>query len=736
MCVAILLLVPIVPVTKVAADVSPCEAFVTTNSLSPSSQTVLNFNITNTDVNNDIKWIRILKPSGDYQVVSAVSDLWTNGANNDEANFTDGSIEPGGSQTIGVEVVTQSNQSSYANWSIYVSDEADGLNSVACNGQLATRITSQAPFAISGVSVEQTTANSTVIKWLTNYPSTSRVVYGKTVAYGQTTQVGGTTMNTSHTVQLTNLESSTTYHFKVVSQSADNQTIESSDNTLQTKAPTPQQSAPSLPAANGSNVVAPTVFSNPFLYAKSIESEPPKVTIGSLTEKVYKSVPRITGSVSDNDKVALVEYSIDGGLNWLPVDNSRGLGTAVVSYDFVPKNVTDGNYELVVRATDASKNTAQAIGGTIVIDTMPPLPGAYTVTLGAQSLVPSKDGLWNVIAGIDHQITLNAVGGATAIEIGAYLNNEKQPSQIFHLTRSNTTGLWSGAFSLQKAGVYQLKARSIDGAQNKIDKDLGKFIVKSKGKILDTSSGKPIDAAVTVYGRDQKTGTWHTVTPSDYNQSSQTSANEGMYGLYLLPGSYYFRFEKSGYVTRVTDIVTLSKFGSVSPTIHMHKTVGPFGWFQSRFSELLPQKVSADKEQSLLNQKATQTSLPIFNLPLSGGGEVKTVNYYGHPTIVSFVNTWAPYSDEQLAVLEKVASEYPEMRVLPIVSGESVTKVAAFNVLADRRFPVAVDSTNAILYSLPSSAVMTHYFVDRRGTVINHAVGLLSKEEIVKSISN
>jgi len=101
---------------------------------------------------------------------------------------------------------------------------------LAIMGALGTADTT--PPVISNVSVSGITANSATITWNTDEPSTSVVEYGTTTAYGQT--ASGQSGVTSHSVTLTGLNPSTTYHFRVKSADAAGNTATSSDYTFTT----------------------------------------------------------------------------------------------------------------------------------------------------------------------------------------------------------------------------------------------------------------------------------------------------------------------------------------------------------------------------------------------------------------------------------------------------------------------------------------------------------------------
>ncbi|MFI5132270.1 MAG: Ig-like domain-containing protein, partial [Chitinophagales bacterium] len=88
------------------------------------------------------------------------------------------------------------------------------------------------PPVVSGFSVNSITANSAIITWTTNIPSSSQVVYDATTAYTQSTMTDPTLV-TSHSMTLLGLAPGTLYHYKVVSGDANGSTS-SIDNTFTT----------------------------------------------------------------------------------------------------------------------------------------------------------------------------------------------------------------------------------------------------------------------------------------------------------------------------------------------------------------------------------------------------------------------------------------------------------------------------------------------------------------------
>ncbi len=66
--------------------------------------------------------------------------------------------------------------------------------------------------SITGVAASGITASGATITWTTDEPASSQVEYGLTASYGSTT-TSDTNMVTSHSVTLSGLSPSTTYHY-------------------------------------------------------------------------------------------------------------------------------------------------------------------------------------------------------------------------------------------------------------------------------------------------------------------------------------------------------------------------------------------------------------------------------------------------------------------------------------------------------------------------------------------
>ncbi len=114
------------------------------------------------------------------------------------------------------------------------SRDAAGNSAVSNDATFTTSSTADTtPPVISAVAASSVTATGATISWTTNEPSDSQVSYGPTTAYGSNTPLN-ITMVTSHSVALSGLTASTTYHYRVASRDAAGNLRTSGDLTLTT----------------------------------------------------------------------------------------------------------------------------------------------------------------------------------------------------------------------------------------------------------------------------------------------------------------------------------------------------------------------------------------------------------------------------------------------------------------------------------------------------------------------
>jgi phosphodiesterase/alkaline phosphatase D-like protein len=105
---------------------------------------------------------------------------------------------------------------------------------------------------VSSAAASSVTHNSAVISWQSNKASDSQVSYGTSAAYGSSSP-SNSTMVTSHSVTLSGLSASTTYHYQVRSRDQGGSTSVLGDFTFTTVA-APDTTLPIISGAASSNV--------------------------------------------------------------------------------------------------------------------------------------------------------------------------------------------------------------------------------------------------------------------------------------------------------------------------------------------------------------------------------------------------------------------------------------------------------------------------------------------------
>jgi chitodextrinase len=221
---------------------------------------------------------------------------------------------------------------------------------------------------ISAVASGSLTQTSATVTWTTNEASDSQVEYGPTTAYG-TSSTLATAKVTSHSVGLSGLTASTTYHYQVKSKDAAGNLATSADATFTTAAPTGDTTKPtvSLTApANGATVSATTA---------------------------------VTATASDNVGVAGVQFKLDG-------TNLGAEDTAApYSFSWDTTTVNNGSHTMTAVARDAAGNVQTATTITVTVSNV-------TVTYRAEDI--NQDGSVNLL---DFSL-LSAKFGLTGSNLG------------------------------------------------------------------------------------------------------------------------------------------------------------------------------------------------------------------------------------------------------------------------------------------------------------------------------
>ena len=469
------------------------------------------------------------------------------------------------------------------------------------------------------------------------------------------------------------------------------------------------------------------------------EGVPPEVSLDTSFGKPFKQTPKITGKATDNEALAGVEYSIDGGQNWLPVDKDEGLGGKSATFEFTPINLDDGNYQLLARAIDTSGNIGTTKPATMVIDRLEPIAGPPLVSIGPLVLEPGGQGIINSQVGVDHKVTLSAVGGPISIDASAQKTNESRDSdKNFTLTQSPESGLWAGIMSFEEPGLYKLVVQSEDGAGNKTERTLASVNALPASKISEAGSTNSVPAELTIYYLEPESDEWVVWDGAAYNQKNpQLATADGGFSYFLPSGKYYLKAAAGGYGSLTTNIFEFETPTPLSAKLEIRKAwswqIGSLTIAWPSFSiekiKLDKAAVQAPQAQSLINK-----SVPDFSLGNTNGAKTSSVGLLGKPTVLTFLSTWSPTTAEQLNALSEMQVN-GDLNVLPITVGENAARLRAYAAVSGLELDWLADPDSGLVSLFSPQSQPMHYFIDRKGLIQKIIPGVLSKDEITDNLS-
>lgn len=723
-------------VPQVHGAVDLCSVSVNPTSLNRGIEAELTFTVNNTS-SVAIVWVRFTTPSSEnFYVGGGSASGWQSTINMGESNtYSGNTLTPGSSGGFAVGVHTIDADVSAQSWTVEVSDDGGGGGAITCSGDTSVAISGDAtPPEIGDLTLSDLGSSSVKMTWTTDEAANSVVDYGTTDVYGSTKSDAN--LVTSHSLEITGLSANTTYHYNIKSTDAAGNPTETGDNTFLTaKAGTTTTTTVTVvvtPTPTPTSAPAPTSAPTP---TPQPDRTPPTVSLEMDFSKPFVSPPEISGKASDTSGISKVEYSLDDGLNWLPVDKIESPGAVSTAFSFTPQMKEDGNYKIKVGAIDSSSqaNTGVSESYTLVIDRLPPQVGGNLCSIGPQVLLPDSKGTILALARLDQKITLSAVGGPTTIDL---LANK----QMFSLVKNPDNGLWSGTLSFQKPGIYLLKAKAVDGAGNKTERLLNSVVVLEEGKVLGLGSLSIKEAVMALFYQEPSSRIWTIWDGEAFGQKNpQKTDEEGKYHLFVPPGTYYLTIKAKGFSRMTSAIFSIDKPTPINniftmtpkPTFNLGPMRIPIPDFFSKETKvqvLMPSIPQAPIKESLTGKEA-----PLFILPTTQGEEFNLGDLRGKETILTFISTWSPPSLEQILILDRL-SDQKNIPLVVVSLQETLSKVSIFQKRGNYKVPIVVDQDGILVEKYQINSLPTHFFLDRGGVVKNVVSGVLSEEELEKAM--
>lgn len=293
---------------------------------------------------------------------------------------------------------------------------------------------------VSDMRVANITLDSATISWTSTTIATSKVFYGKTAGYGASVPEKSTSETTNHTVTLSNLEDSSTYHFQITGIDTDDNTIISDDYTFNT-------------------LTRPKI--------SNLEFQPIKEAATTSLKFVWKTNVPTTSVVyyQDGDGKTLSESSAD----------------YVVNHEVIVKDLADqSNYILYAKSVDQFGNSAESDKNTYKTpnDTRPPKLKGLTVEVKSAGFGDAQKATVVVAWESDEQST-SQVEFAQGISGTDYSFKSREDSAL-------STSHVVIVSDLEPSKIYHLRAISFDKSGNKgISEDTTVITGKIQKSVID-----------------------------------------------------------------------------------------------------------------------------------------------------------------------------------------------------------------------------------------------------------
>lgn len=747
---ALLVLLIALPFSRLPARaaVSSCTTSVDRSSVTADTSADYDFTITNTNGATAV-WIRITRPSSNFTIQNISVSGWGTAVTSSNATLEFGTLTSGSSLAVTLGVLSGSSEAAAADWTVQISDAADGSGATTCTGSLSTAISGAGPDTtdptISNIAVTDITDTTATLTWSTNEAATSFSEYGPTDEKAFSTE--STSLVTNHILTLSGLSASTTYFYTVGSADAAGNTKISEENTFTTSAaasptptptPTPSPSGEVSPSPSASAAAAsPTPTAGPVVAAIPGDTTSPQVALTTNLAGAFLQAPVIAGEASDSSGVRLVQYSLDGGRNWLPVDVAGSPGAVSTPFSFLPFGLTDNNFDLVVRAFDGSGNEGRSRHYTLVIDRLPPRVGPVLFSQGPQRLIPASAGTILTLAGLPQTLTVSAIGGPTEMVL-AISGNGLDPDQSVPLVQNQDSGLWSGSFTIPAAGAYNLELAATDGANNRTRQAINPVTVLPAGRILD---GAQLVAAatVTLFVKEAATQQFVPWQAEPFGQPNpQTTSAVGDYRYYVPPGIYYLQVEAPGFQIFKSNIFIVEGSALLHSDLALEPGLSlslglfslPLPSLRQTTGTVLPTVPPADSSHTLVG-----TQLPDMELTLDTGETLQTAALTGKPSVLSLLATWDPDASQQLTALDTL-SRSPNLNVAAITQLETAAQTISFRSRGGYRVNTVVDPLGQLKAVLPLLSAPAHLILDTSGVIRQVVFGAKTATELQTLVLN
>lgn len=127
---------------------------------------------------------------------------------------------------------------------------------------------------------------------------------------------------------------------------------------------------------------------------------------------------------------------------------------------------------------------------------------------------------------------------------------------------------------------------------------------------------------------------------------------------------------------------------------------------------------------------------PYFELFDLEGKKVKSSDFMGTPTVLTFWTTWNPSATDQIKILDDYARKDSEklFNIVTISSQEDTSAVTAFIRRGGYEVEVLLDESGAITKMYRARNLPVTYFIDKKGVLSEVFVGILTEKQLVEKV--
>ncbi|MDQ6985350.1 MAG: VWA domain-containing protein [Candidatus Dojkabacteria bacterium] len=363
---------------------------------------------------------------------------------------------------------------------------------------------------------------------------------------------------------------------------------------------------------------------------------------------IDKSFELKNGLINSNTNILGVDYSIDGGNNWFPNADLKGLGTKNVEINFKTNRKEDKLYNITFRARTSNGSETSFSG----LDFLHQCNGekkilAHYFENGFTPAIINKEGELIINQSLPLILHVETLGGVENLELRLYNTSEIDniDYKTVNLDFDFATELWSSKIdpkNFRDGYVYPVLV-----ADNTIFKSLKKANIETSIIAEEEQADNNLNFEVYYFNEYE----WEKLEYNEYNldQNKKSSIR-----LTLFPGEYFVEVNENGskkysdkFILEKTSIVNIKNKKNL-PSI--------FGFFQSLLTNLEIEiysgdsYVSDDFSYNRETGKLAETYRTALNNVLFESADDEMI-------LVSYWTRWDPYSTERLSLLGKIKNK-------------------------------------------------------------------------------